>query len=159
MTGPPSDVPGDRPAELAALDVLVGTWEMEAFFAAGFLGPDSPEMRNRSGSTTFEWLYGEFFLVQRFTAPSPAPSGIAIIGAHDSEGLSQHYYDSRGVGRVYRTSLESGVWRLWRDAPGMCQRYAGEISADGGTINGAWDISPDGRDWQHDFDLAYFRVS
>ena len=36
----------------------------------------------RGGRTTFEWLDGEFFLIERFTVDNPAaPSGIAIIGS------------------------------------------------------------------------------
>lgn len=152
-----------RPGEQAALDgldVLVGRWEMEASFPAGSFGPGSPAVTERGGRTTFEWLEGRFFLIQRFAVDHPAaPSGIAIIGPGGPPGvLEQHYYDSRGVARVYQMSLEGGVWRLWREAPGFWQRYTGQISGDGATITGAWEKSADGREWQHDFGLAYLRV-
>ena len=59
---------------------------------------------------------------------------------------------------MYRTSLDDGVWRLWRDQPGFDQRYAGTISDDGATITGAWERRMDGETWEHDFDLVYTRV-
>ena len=142
-------VPAQRPASLDRLDVLVGRWEMEASFGPGRFGPGTPAITNRGGLTTFEWLQGKFFLIQRFVVDQPgAPSGIAIIGPGEKpETWSQHYYDSRGVARVYHMSLDDGVWRIWREAPGFWQRYTGVLSGDGATIEGAWEGSADGRDW------------
>ena len=133
---------------------------MEASFAAGYFGPDVAATTARGGRTTFEWLDGRCFLIQRFVTSQPAaPSGIAIIGAGaNPETFAQHYYDSRGVARVYEMSLDGGVWKLWREAPGFWQRYTGQISADGTTITGAWEMSADGRDWKHDFALTYIKV-
>jgi hypothetical protein len=66
--------------------------------------------------------------------------------------LTQHYYDSRGVARVYEMSLADGAWKLWREAPGFCQRFSGVLSDDGTRIDGAWQKSDDGAEWTHDFD-------
>jgi hypothetical protein len=152
-------VPAGRPAELDRLGVLVGSWDVEARFAAGYFGAGSAAVIEGGGRTTFEWLDGRFFLIQRFTADNPAaPDGIAVIGAGDAAGtFTQHYYDSRGVARVYGMSLDGGIWRLWREAPGFWQRYAGVIAADGQVIDGAWELSADGREWRHDFGLRYRR--
>jgi uncharacterized protein YndB with AHSA1/START domain len=149
-----------RPASLDRLDVLVGRWEMEASFGSGYFGPGIPATTRRGGLTTFEWLPGRFFLTQRFVVDDPAaPSGIAIIGPGEKpETWSQHYYDSRGVVRVYQMSLADGILRIWRDAPGFWQRYTGALSGDGDTIDGAWEWSADGREWQHDFGLTYTRA-
>jgi hypothetical protein len=157
--GSPGDVPRERPSSLDRLDALIGQWEMEATFAAGYFGSGSPAITGRSGRATFEWLDGKFFLAERFVTEHPAaPSGIAIIGVSaDPEAFEQHYYDSRGVARVYQMSLDGGVWKLWREAPGFWQRYTGVISEDGTTITGAWEGSADGRDWKHDFALAYIK--
>jgi hypothetical protein len=35
----PSDIPAERPAALSSVEALVGEWEMEASFEAGFFGP------------------------------------------------------------------------------------------------------------------------
>jgi hypothetical protein len=157
----PGDVPAGRPTSLDRLDVLAGQWEMEATFEAGYFSPGSPPVAGRSGRTTFEWLEGRFFLTQRFVTEHPAaPSGIAIIGAGtEPETFTQHYYDSRGVARLYQMTLNGGVWKLWREAPGFWQRYTGVISADGTTITGAWEGSPDGQDWKHDFGLTYIKMA
>jgi hypothetical protein len=38
---------GERPAAFGRLDVLIGTWEMEARFEAGYFGPGSPAITGR----------------------------------------------------------------------------------------------------------------
>jgi hypothetical protein len=156
----PGDIPASRPAALDRFDALIGTWEMEASFKAGYFGAEAPPITNRGGRTTFEWLEGRFFLLQRFVNEHPAaPSGMAIIGpSGEREPLTQHYYDSRGVARIYRTSLEGRVWKVWREAPEFWQRYTGTISEDGSRIEGAWEGSTDGSEWKHDFDLTYIKA-
>ena len=158
--GGPGDVPGGRPAALNGLDVLTGRWEMEASFAAGAFGPGSPATTERGGLTTFEWLEGRYFVIQRFEVENPAaPSGIAIIGPGGVPGtLEQHYYDSRGVARVYQASMDGVTWKLWREAPGFWQRYSGVVSEDGSMIAGAWEKSGDGLEWERDFGLTYIKV-
>lgn len=157
----PGDVPGERPTWLDRLDTLTGQWEMEATFKAGYFGPGSPAITSRGGQTTFEWVEGRYFLAQRFTTEHPAaPSGIAIIGTGTEPGtFTQHYYDSRGVARVYQMTLDGRALKLWREAPGFWQRYTGVISSDGNTITGAWEGSADGHEWKHDFSLTYIKVS
>jgi hypothetical protein len=131
---------------LEELDVLVGEWAM-----------DSPDFPGIGGRTTFEWLQGGRFLIQRWEVPHPdAPDGIAVIGADGENGeILQHYFDSRGVSRVYRLRLGDGVLRIWRDAPAFSQRFTGTFSSDGGTINGLWEKSDDGSRWEDDFRLNY----
>ena len=149
-----------RSAELAALDVLVGEWSM----AARFEQMPTPEVDAR---VLFEWLPGGQFLVERWTVPVPeAPDGIAIIGLDPSgeERYLQHYFDSRGVARVYKMTLADNIWRLWRDDADFSplefrQRYAGTVSDDGQTITGSWEICHDGTTWEHDFDLSYSKLS
>lgn len=145
--------------ELAALQPFVGEWHMEAVFK------DLPPM-DADARVTFEWLPGKKFLVERWEIPVPeAPDGIAIIGADpESEGeYLQHYFDSRGVARVYRMSFEDDVWKLWRDSADFSpldfsQRYTGTFGDDGKTIAGRWEISHDHKTWEHDFDLTYVRI-
>ena len=137
----------DRNPDLDALDALVGDWVLG--------DPAAPV-----GRTSFSWLEGGFFLVQRWTVDIPeAPDGIAILGQDATTGqLVQHYYDSRGIARVYQTRLEDGTWRLWRDGPDFWQRFSATFAKDGTTIRGTWESSPDGTSWEHDFDLVYTKV-
>jgi hypothetical protein len=141
---------------MAELDRLIGEWEMEARFERfePEVPSDAPPAR-----ATFEWMPGNEFVIQRWRTPVPeAPDGLAVIGPHeDREGLVQHYFDSRGVHRVYETTLEDGVWTLERKHPGFDQRYRGTFSDDGNTIEGAWFMRNDD-DWFKDFELDYKRV-
>jgi len=141
---------------LEVLAPLVGEWGILVAF-------DDAPPADIGARISFEWLPGERFLIQRWEVPVPqAPDGIAIIGPdpeHEGNYL-QHYFDSRGVARVYRMSLEDAVWRLWRDEPDFSpldfsQRFTGTFSADGKTIAGRWEICHDGETWEHDFDLTY----
>ena len=144
---------------LEALTPLVGEWRLVATFK------DMPPV-DSGAQATFEWLPGERFLIQRWEVPIPeAPDGIAIIGADPAHGgrYLQHYFDTRGVARVYTMRLENGVWELRRDAADFspldfAQRYTGTFSDDGKTIVGAWEICHDGTTWEHDFDLTYTRA-
>jgi hypothetical protein len=143
-------------ATLQELDVLVGEWVMEPLFSDA--PPSGP-----AGRTVFEWMTGGQLLVQRWEVAVPeAPDGIAIIGVA-GEGYLQHYFDSRGVVRVYEMTLSDGVWELLRVKPDFspldfCQRFNGRFSDDGVTIDGRWEKSGDGVAWDPDFDLRYTRI-
>jgi hypothetical protein len=139
---------------LEPLAVLVGEWEIGAAF------PPSTEIVP-GGRVTFEWLTGGHFLVERWEVDYPdAPDGIQIIGRDaGSDDFTAHYFDSRGIARVYQMSLGDGVWKIWRNVPGFSQRFAGTLSDDGMTISGAWEISLDDATWDHDFDLIYRKIS
>jgi hypothetical protein len=148
----------ENPA-IERLAVFVGEWTMVAEFKD--MPPADVDAR-----VVFEWMPGERFLIQRWEFPVPeAPDGIAIIGVDpESEGnYLQHYFDSRGVARVYEMSFSGAVWKLWRDSPDFSpldfsQRYTGTVSDEGRTISGSWEICHDGTTWEHDFDLTYTRV-
>jgi hypothetical protein len=92
------------------------------------------------------------------------PDGIAIIGFNDSRGrYLQHYFDSRGVARVYEMRFAGRVWELSRTAEDFSpldfsQRFKGTFSDDGQTIDGRWETSADGASWREDFKLIYTRV-
>ena len=144
---------------MKGLEPFLGEWRLMAVFK------DIPPADIGAG-VNFEWLPGEQFLIQRWEVPVPeAPDGIAIIGTDPESGGNylQHYFDSRGVARVYKMSFANGVWKLWRDTPDFSpldfsQRFTGTLSEDGNTIAGAWEICHDGKTWEHDFDLTYIKV-
>jgi hypothetical protein len=144
---------------LSELDVLVGAWKIEPRFA-------EPASEAVVGRAVFEWMTGGRLLVQRWEVPHPdAPDGLAIIGAGpDGEGYLQHYFDSRGVVRVYAMTMRDRVWGLLRVTPDFSpldfsQRFVGQISEDGGIIDGRWEISRDGgAGWKLDFELIYTKV-
>jgi hypothetical protein len=137
-------------AKLEQLEPLVGQWTLEAVF------PDAPPGDVR-GHAVFQWGPGEAFLVQRWEVSLPeAPDGVAIVAVDEDSGrLIQHYFDSRGVVRQYETSVEDRTWTLLKLSSGFAQRFRGEFSASGETIEGAWEKSDDDGEWEHDFRLIY----
>ena len=132
-----------------ALKALVGTWEVEATHPAF----DRPAR----GQTTFEWLEGEKFLIQRSRTDHPDfPDSVSILGAPDGGELAMFYFDSRGVHRVYRMALSATEWTLSRDHPGFSQHFTGKIADD--MIAGLWQLSRDGQTWDDDLAITYRRL-
>ncbi len=156
---------GNRVDALARLDVFVGEWVMEARFAGGQPATSSAAEDGVTARSRFEWALDRQFLLQRTEIPIPeAPDSLAIVSADLETGAyTQHYYDSRGVVRLYAMSLADGVWTLTRESPDFTplnfrQRFTGTFSEDGNTISGAWETCPGGGEWAHDFALTYHRV-
>ena len=137
-------------ARLAPLNALVGSWSIEAThpaFPSTVVG----------GETRFEWLEGERFLLQRSRTDHPEfPDSLIVYGAETDE-LSMHYFDSRGVYRVYGVSFDDDVWRMWRNEPGFSQRFTGTLSDEGDTIAGLWKLSRDDTTWDDDLKITFRR--
>jgi hypothetical protein len=141
-------------ARLQGWHRFIGSWETEGAH------PMLPGEAIR-GRSTFEWLDGQEFIVWRSHFDHPEiPDAIAIVGVTNGQ-LSMHYFDRRGVYRVYATSLDRATWRYWRDAsaPDFSQRFTGTFSADGNAIVGRGELSRDGETWERDLDLDYRRVA
>ncbi len=147
-----------RDERLDRLEVFLGEWRLEV---PAFSLP--PELAD-SARTTFEWtLDGAFLLQQAFVPVPEAPNGLCVIGLDAGDGYTQHYFDSRGIARLYAMTFDGRDWTLERHAPDFSpldfhQRWLGTFSADGNTIEGRWETSPDGRDWELDFELTYHRA-
>lgn len=152
-----------RAKQNARLAPLIGEWSM-AMVMPGQRRPEKlPDIGAR---VTFTWMGDQAFVVQRWTVPIPeAPGGLAIIGWDEGRGtFLQHYFDERGVARVYEMRLDGGVWKLERTKSDFSpfefsQRFTGTFSDDGNTIDGAWDMAEDHRTWRKDFELIYTRIS
>ena len=70
------------------------------------------------GRTTFEWLEGGRFLIQRAVNDHPDfPDSICVIGVMEGDDdLSMQYFDSRGVHRVYAIGFD-GRSSSWSATP------------------------------------------
>lgn len=141
-----------------ALAPLIGEWRI----AMVLPGVELPDVDAR---VTFEWMGDGAFVLERWTVPIPeAPDGLALLGWDDGRGtFLQHYFDERGVARVYEMSLEGGVWKLERTKPDFSpldfsQRFVGTFADDGGRIDGTWELAHDHATWEKDFDLIYSRL-
>jgi hypothetical protein len=138
---------------IGALRDLEGEWE---------LAVDLPGAEDVRGHVVFEAL-GDV-LVQRTAVPVPdAPDSCSVIVSTGDGGYVQHYFDSRGVARLYAMTFDGRVWTLERTKPDFspldfCQRFVGTVGEDGTTIDAEWQKSADGREWQRDFGLTYLRI-
>jgi hypothetical protein len=140
---------------------LIGQWHGE-----GGLSIEPP--MKLSEEVTIERL-GEFIVFSTLGEPVELPDSIAIIGGGPvGEPQPMHYFDARGVKRMFVMALEGSTWTMWRapgedwngpDGPGFNQRFIGEISADGNTIRGRWErgMGDAGDDWEIDFQMTYVR--
>jgi hypothetical protein len=155
---------GTTESALQPLNRLVGRWSTEATH------PALPGVVVQ-GTVSIEWLEGERFLILRSRNDHPDfPDAISILGftdvdrvgpdaddptASNRSRLCMHYFDSRGVFRVYEASVDTQA--LWRDAPGFSQRFAGSFADSGDTIVGRWQLSRDDSHWDDDLHIVYRR--
>ena len=140
-------------AALAALQPLVGEWELSA------IGPDGVPWPG-SGGASFTWHDSGAHLVERSWAEGPVPDGVSIIGCDAANGrYVQLYSDDRGVCRVYEMTFGDGRWTLERSGEPFPQRFTGTLSEDGHTIDGRWEKAEDGTTFSLDFQLIYRRAA
>lgn len=142
----------DRKAKLEPFDALIGEWTMELTHPA-FEGTVI------HGRTTFEWLEGGRFLIQRSANEhADFPDSISVIGLMEGEtDLSMQYFDSRGVHRVYEIGFDGKELTLARDAPGFAQRLTATLSDDGATLEGVWQLNQDDQGYRDDLAFTYRR--
>jgi len=139
----------NRTPSLDAFDVLVGTWTTNA---------THPTVDGAaSGTLTFEWTVGGHFLLARATNDHTLfPDAIYVVGPPETgDGLVMEYFDSRGVRRTYGISLEEGVLRIWRDAPGFAQRFSATVHPE--HFAGTWQLAKTPGEWRDDVRVSYRR--
>ena len=133
---------------------LIGTWTTEATHPAV---PGTVV----SGTADVEWLEGERFLIFRSHNDHPDfPDSISILG--DTDGLKWHYFDSRGVHRVYELRVTDDGWEVGRDvaaadAETFSQRLTVTFKDGDGAMDGRSAISYDNETWQDDLQITYRR--
>lgn len=141
--------------DVQQLAPLVGTWTTEAVAPA--LGGEP--VRGRS---TFGFALGGAAIVQQASADHPRAPDILAVIAPDGDAYLQHYFDGRGVVRLYRMTFDGRCWELYRNATDFSalafhQHFTAVVRAD--RITGRWERSEDGRVWELDFELRYARCS
>ena len=131
---------------------LVGRWGTEATH------PGLPGVVV-IGQSTFEWLEDQQFLIQRSHYDRPEiPDAVTVTGIIDGEP-AMHYYDVRGVHRMFTVEITPDAWRFWNATAGFAQRFTGTFSDDGDTINGQGELSrDDGVTWAPDLTITYHRI-
>lgn len=140
---------------------LVGRWSTEATH------PYLPGAEIR-GSSEIDWLDGEQFLVYRSSYDHPdIPDALAVIG--DTDGLRMHYFDSRGVYRIYDVVVTPNGWvtAMGRGAPPgsfaspndtFSQRMTYTFEDEDRVISGKGRLSHDDVKWEDDLQITYRRA-
>jgi hypothetical protein len=129
------------------LDRLVGTWNMTG---------------GAVGTSTYEWLEGGFFLMQRydFVQGDHHVKGIEVIGQErrfgeePSEDIKSRIYDTEGNTFDYVYEIVDGdkvadTLMIWGGEKGSPAYYKGTFSDDGNTVTGEW-VYPGGGGYQSD---------
>ena len=130
------------------LEPLIGEWRM----AMGMPGQEVPdELPDIGARVTFEWMGEQAFVLERWRVPIPgAPNGLAVLGWDEGRGtFLQHYFDERGVARVYEMSLLT-----LRILPALHRHLQRRRLADRRYLKSPTTT----RTWRKDFDLIYSRV-
>lgn len=129
---------------------LIGQWTTEATH------PSVPGTAVH-GTASVEWLEGERFLIFRARNEHPDfPDSVSIIG--ETDGLRWHYFDSRGVHRVYEFSVTEDGWEITGDLPEFSQRLWVTFADEDNTMIGKSRLAEDRETWKEDLEINYFRV-
>jgi hypothetical protein len=132
QAGPPQPDPA-----LRRLDRYVGTWALKGRTL------DS-QVDNVSGTTTFEWLPGGFFLQQHITLNFAGYEidGLELIGYDPATGTfpSTVFANTFGTPIPYRWEVEGDVLKITTEMLGAT--FRGKWSKDGTSFSGGWRPDP-----------------
>jgi Protein of unknown function (DUF1579) len=154
--------------EIRRLGALVGRWRSEGYIVGS---PPVPI----TGTDTYEWIPGGFFLVHHvdvMIGQEPVQA-IEIIGEYDpvSDSFAARAYDNLGdVTIMHATVDDQGVWTFTGGgdiAPVAQPTSADEsgavrstltVSPDGSGMTAKWERSDDGTSWQPWMDMTFTRL-
>jgi hypothetical protein len=130
------------------LDVFIGKWRAEGDSFAVGQTIEKPRGTTEKwlSNETYEWLPGQFFIMQRWDAMTGANlfQGIAIVNWDNS---NQHYvtrsYENHGFVRDYVTHVDGKIWTFIGDT----ERARVEFTNGNNTQNIAWEWRKPGEDW------------
>lgn len=143
--------PEDQVGEDHPWAALLGEWSIEGTH------PGLPGTVVH-GHAVFEWLADQRLLIQRSHYDHPdIPDALAVTGILDGTP-TMHYFDPRGVHRVFQVEITAGTWRYRNETPGFAQRFTGTLSPDGDAIVGHGELSRDGVTWHDDLDITFRRT-
>ncbi len=122
-----------RSAHLDAMERLLGTWKVS---------------EGAEGTSTYEWLEGRFFLIQKVDLEryGQRVRGIEIIGhehpfgAEASEDIKSRFYDNMGNTIDYMYDVHGDTLIIWGGEKGSPAYYKRRFSPDGNTLTGEWDL-------------------
>ena len=128
-----------EPAVLVRLRVPVEPLARGEWVAAGH--PDIPDAL---------WIIGD---MSHDRVPETKGARLPVAAA----GLRLHYFDARGVFRVFEMRIDDESWEYWNEAPGFSLRFTGTLQDGGNTIVGQTQLRRDDAQWKDDLAITYRR--
>jgi hypothetical protein len=132
------DVPQPDPA-LQRLDRLVGTWSMKG----RPLGADKDTI---TGTTTFKWLPGGFFLQQDMEMDydgTPIKSHEIIGYDTKTKAFSSNVYSNMAPDPwPYVWDIQGDTWTISVNYGELDAKFTGKFSPDGDSFSGGWRPNP-----------------
>jgi hypothetical protein len=131
---------------MTVLDRLLGTWDITMHHVA--------MTEPVAGRQRFERVLDGAFVLQHWTYHHPDfPDAMALWSTD-----ACHYFDVRGVVRVFDLTLGEDGWSMVRLDDEFAQRHAARFDGDD-RIETHGELSHDrGKSWQHDFTMTHARV-
>jgi hypothetical protein len=110
---------------------LLGSWEVSG---------------GARGRVTFEWMEGNFFLIQRVELEQYGQriTGLEVIGherpfgSGPSEEIKSRFYSNTGDTLDYVYELEGDALKIWAGEKGSPAYYEGIFDENGDSLSGAW---------------------
>ncbi len=121
------NIPNQPYPALKSLEPLLGTWEA----SGGFI----------EGTVTFEWLEGNYFLIQKVDLKHDNKSikGIEYIGFdEDSQTLRSHYLDNHGSNFTYTWEIDGKTIHTWFGDKTSNNFFEGTFADNGNSYSGQW---------------------
>ena len=118
-------------ADLASLERLIGTWTLSG---------------EATGTVTYEWLEGGFFLLQHVDLHNDGRpiKGMEVIGhlqpfmEEPSTDIWSRFYGATGETFDYVYEVEGDTLTIWGGGRGSPAHFKGTFNADGSVCAGAW---------------------
>jgi hypothetical protein len=135
------------------LSKFVGQWRTEGKIPSN---GSTPEVKI-SGTDTYEWLPGNFFLLHKADVliGDERNQTTEIIGFDQLyHGLIMKYFDSKGNSGLMIASCANEVWTFL----GENLRFTGGFKKGNKEFSGIWEQSSDKKNWVHFMDIKLTRV-
>jgi hypothetical protein len=134
--------------EYDRINKFVGRWNTE-----GRILPTatSPEIKI-SGTDSYEWLPGEFFLLHKVNVlvGDDKNQTLEIIGFDSAKNqYTMQHYDNKGNSGFMTGYFADGRWTFL----GETLRFTGGFSSNDTVFSGVWEKSDDGKTWTHFMDI------
>jgi len=107
-----------------------------------------------TGRQHYERVLDGAYVLMTWTYDHPGfPDAMALLSEDE-----MHYFDVRGVTRVFDVTFDVDGWSMVRLDPAFSQRYVAQYVGDN-AMDSTGDYSEDGGStWHHDFTMRYDRV-